>query len=86
MRRTAKKVTQSLARRIHPRLSSMLGKYYWSVIIPYVTVGQTVWHPTDPNFAPLSRGAFKTAKLARAWAKKHLGEHARYGVKKFEGG
>ncbi len=84
-RRSAKKVMQSIARRFHPKMGSMVGRAYWTVLIPYVTVGQTKWHPTDPNFAPLSRGAFKSPQLARTWAHEHLGPHALFGIKKFEG-
>lgn len=88
MRRSAKRIAHSLARRPGVgigKLRSMRGGAYYTVVIPYVTVGRTAWHPTDPSFAPITRGAFKTAKLARAWAVKHLGQHAQFGLRKFEG-
>jgi hypothetical protein len=48
---------------------------YYTVRIPYTLAGATEWHPTTSTgpFSVLTRGAFKTAKAARAWATKHLG-------------
>lgn len=45
---------------------------YYTVSIPYVTVGQTQWHPTDPDFAPIQRGTFRSKAEAHAWARSHL--------------
>jgi hypothetical protein len=48
---------------------------------PYYTVivgpGPTEWHATDRTgpFSKLSRGAFRSSKEARAWARSHLGPH-----------
>ena len=54
---------------------------YFTVRIPHVEAGATQWHPTTSTgpFSVLSRGAFKTAKQARAWADKHLNKRP-YGV------
>jgi hypothetical protein len=48
---------------------------YFTVVIPYVAVCPTEWHPTDENFAPLTRGAFATIELANEWAQRELGGH-----------
>lgn len=46
---------------------------YWTVIVPWIGPEyRTVWHPTDPTFAPLTRGAFKTEAEAIEWGKAHL--------------
>lgn len=46
----------------------MLSRYF-TVVIPFVASIPTEWHPTDPTFAPLTRGYFKTAAEGHAWAK-----------------
>jgi hypothetical protein len=59
---------------------------YFTVQIPYTTKGRTEWHP-DASTGPMSvltRGNFKTAKAARAWAKKHLGKTS-FGVVNIKG-
>ncbi len=89
--RSAKSVAEAVARRQahamsrqhHPKLWSMLGEDYFTVVIPYVEgPGKTKWHPFDPAFAPITRGVFKTTKEARAWAHKHLGPHAAFGIRR----
>lgn len=49
---------------------------YFTVIIPYVADPKIVteWHPTDPSFAPLTRGVFYTTNEAILWAEFNLGE------------
>jgi hypothetical protein len=46
---------------------------YYTLILPWVggwkSPRNTEWHPTDPDFAPLSRGSFASKRKARAWAK-----------------
>jgi len=60
-------------------------KLYYSVIIPYTAHGATQWHPTSKDFAPLSRGNFKTTAQAHAWALKHLGSGAKYSLRRYRG-
>ena len=47
-------------------------KPYYTVIVGH---GPTEWHATEKSgpFSKLSRGAFRSASEARAWARKHLG-------------
>ena len=59
--------------------------YLYTVIIPFEKVWATEWHPTDPNFAPISRGAFKTAAEAHTWAAEKLKGHP-YTLETFEKG
>ena len=48
---------------------------YFTVVIPWSANG-TEWHPLDKDrgtgFDPLTRGAFRTCKLAHTWAIEHL--------------
>jgi len=48
---------------------------YFTVIVPYVADPKiaTEWHPTDPTFAPLTRGCFATMQEAIVWALDKLG-------------
>jgi hypothetical protein len=59
---------------------------YFTVQIPYVSRGRTEWHPTASSGpeSVLTRGAFKTAKAAREWAKKHL-KGSTFGVVNIKG-
>jgi len=58
-----------------------MAKYY-TCIIPFVETGATEWHPTDRNFAPLSRGAFQTEEKAHEWAAEKI-PGAEYAIKIF---
>ena len=54
---------------------------YYTVIIPYTEINTTIWHPTDKDFAPLTRGSFKTNKEAKQWAEENL-NNTKYKIKK----
>lgn len=46
---------------------------YYTVVIYYVPTSMaTEWHPTDPDWVSLTRGAFSTFKDAVNWARSHL--------------
>jgi hypothetical protein len=54
-------------------LPNPLGPYF-TVLIPWVPPAfATEWHPTDPGFAPLTRGAFASVDDAIRWAAPRLG-------------
>lgn len=55
----------------------------WTVVVPFVEGCPTKWHPTDRDFAPLTRGAFASRHEANEWAKEHLAGHP-YEVRAFE--
>jgi hypothetical protein len=57
-------------------------KPYFTVLIPF-SEHPTEWHPTDPDFAPLSRGVFSTKQEAHDWAAAHL-DGQPYGIKRIE--
>ena len=54
---------------------------YYTVIIPYTEVNVTIWHPTDKDFAPLTRGSFSTKAQAKQWAEENLNK-TKYQIKK----
>lgn len=56
---------------------------YWTCIVPY-TEGptRTKWHPTDRNFAPLSRGSFASQAKAHEWADENM-PGAEYTLKEY---
>ena len=62
-----------------------LEKVYFTVVIPWDPTKPSVWHPTDANFAPLTRGAFRTRVQAHAWARENLCGGV-YTVRAFTGG
>jgi hypothetical protein len=46
---------------------------YFSLSLPYLRPElTTAWHATDPDFAPISRGTFRTEAEAIVWAMDHL--------------
>ncbi len=55
---------------------------YFTVLIPYEPRldRRTDWHPTESvgPFATLTRGAFRTASEAVAWARRNLGQTRYY--------
>lgn len=57
---------------------------YYTAIIPYTDTMPTAWHPTDRDFAPLTRGAFPTLGACEAWVAENLGPDADYGVKRMD--
>jgi len=48
---------------------------YLSVVIPWVGYQPTPWHPSDPGFAPICRGCFRSVREAHDWARDHLRGH-----------
>ncbi len=59
---------------------------YISVIIPWESDPKlrTIWHPTDPKMAPLSRGAFATEAEAQTWVDANLRPDNNVSFKTFE--
>lgn len=57
---------------------------YYSVIIPWHSARPTDWHPTSKAKSPLSRGAFKTAKAAHAWAREKRVASWPYSVERYD--
>jgi len=62
----------------------MARAYYFTVLVPWHPDTPTQWHPSEPTgpFSVLSRGAFNTEQLARAWADRELAGHP-YTVKRY---
>lgn len=60
--------------------SRTIPKTYYTVVVPFVSVHPTKWHPNSREFSPVTRGAFDTKKEAHAWAKENLRGH-RYKIK-----
>lgn len=57
-----------------PEAADLLAPCY-SVVIRYVgrlSPEHTLWHPTNPTFAPIVRGAFPTKAEAHRWASAHI--------------
>lgn len=75
------------ARRLRKRRAERARLYYYSLLIPFVASGATQWHPTEATgpFAVLSRGAFDTRELAKAWAHANLNGKP-YSVRKYRRG
>jgi hypothetical protein len=59
--------------------------HYFTIIIPYQELYSIdPWMPRDATgpFSTLSRGAFKTKREARDWARKYLPKGARFYYRK----
>jgi hypothetical protein len=50
---------------------------YWSILLSYVHVGATKWHPTEKSgpFSIITRGCFASKAKAYEWAKENIPGH-----------
>lgn len=79
--------TYKVTRRKLARLRRKANRGYFTILLPWSDL-PTPWHPTERTgpFSVLSRGAFKTRRLAREWAREHLRPFHEYRLKHFRGG